>query len=306
MLYRLLLMAFLAGGLCGARAAEPAAAVPNRPPVIKHDPVLVALPGQAISIRALVTDDSGSVKSVNLFCATSKDAAPFPFPMTHAGAGSYIGSIPARLVGSVPTLTYYVAATDGLDATTETPWYTVRLSGGAAPTGAGAVGQAGGTTPSAAKPWWKRPAVLWGGGALVAGGAVAAAVSSGGSGGGGSSPPPDDTVVTNAGTYVGTCTKTLEIESALPVTTTYPVTFTVLKAGTISTDTLSAGNHMEATLSGTSFSMLGPVGDTNAVGDVQYVGTLLGGRITGAIQGTVTSASGLSGTCYGTFYAIKQ
>ena len=58
----------LATSTLHARAEE-------RPPMIKHQAVTVAVQGQPIAVRATVTDDV-DVKTVTLNYTTSRDAAP--------------------------------------------------------------------------------------------------------------------------------------------------------------------------------------------------------------------------------------
>jgi hypothetical protein len=78
----------------------------GRPPVIKHAPVTAAARGQSITIRAVVTDPSGPVKTVTLCYATSRDAAPFKVPMQASGAGSYFGTIPGNVLDRISQVSY--------------------------------------------------------------------------------------------------------------------------------------------------------------------------------------------------------
>ena len=105
----------------------------NRPPMIKHEPVTVAVRGQPITILANVTDDSGLVKSATLFYSASKDAAPFRSPMKSSGTSLYYGTIPAGVISSVNSISYYIEALDYVDATQETAWHTIAIKDATAP-----------------------------------------------------------------------------------------------------------------------------------------------------------------------------
>jgi hypothetical protein len=98
-----------------------------RSPVIKHQPVIVAQQGQSLAIRASISDES-SIKSSTLYYSTSRDVAPFKLQMQNAGGGSYIGTIPANLIGKSAQLSYYIDAIDEFNNSSETPWYAVKVS----------------------------------------------------------------------------------------------------------------------------------------------------------------------------------
>lgn len=278
-----------------------------RPPVIRHDPVTTAVRGQSMAIRAVVTTSSGSVKAVNLFYTTSRDAAPFKIAMQNVGSDSYFGSIPAHLLKDAVELSYYLEALDELDEATETRWYTVKLQNPQA-----AANQA---IPSAAPApktpaeiqkdsWsWKSPAVIAGGTAVVVGGALLAA-KSGGSSSDSSGNNGGGTTTTNAGTFVGTATKSLQLGGGVQ-TTSYPITISVTTSGTVATDNLHQGSHMEAQLSGTYFQMSAQVTGTNT-GLLVYSGTLQGTMISGSISGSITTPAGANGSYSGVFSASKQ
>jgi len=288
----------------------------NRAPVIKHEPVSNAVKGQSLSIRALVSDDSPAIKSVTLFYTTSRDAAPFKIAMQSTGAHSYIGVIPSALIRNLNEISYYIEALDEQDLASETPWYNVKMqvpqqtASPAMQTQAPLVAQpaAGQVEEAKRDSWsWKGPAIIAGGAAAVIGGALIAANSHGsdsssdddGSSGTGGS-------ITNAGTYTGNATKYLEMPGSTPSSQSYPITITVLSSGTLSTDTLHPGVHMESQLSGTEFQMSAAVSESNLTGQVTYIGTLLNNRITGSIAGTTTSSTGTNGTYSGIFSATKQ
>jgi hypothetical protein len=290
----------------------------NRPPVIKHEPVTTAVRGQSISIRAVLRDESVTMKSVSLFYTTSKDAAPFKIAMQSAGAGSYFGSIPSSLLKDANELSYYIEALDEQDVASETPWYTVKLQT---------------TQPSVSQPipsqplaviqpppqaipsstpnkqiepkkdsWsWKGPAIIAGGAAAVVGGAILAA-----SGSGGGSSSGGGTSITNAGTYTGSATRYIEMPGSSPSASSYPITITVTSSGAISSDTLHPNTFMESQISGTDFQMTADLDDTNLTGQIVYIGTLLNARITGSIAGSVSSSSGTNGAYSGIFSATKQ
>ncbi|MDD4873102.1 MAG: hypothetical protein PHR77_21320 [Kiritimatiellae bacterium] len=290
----------------------------NRPPVIKHEPVTTAVRGQSISIRAVLTDDSDTLKSVTLFYTTSKDAAPFKITMQSAGAGLYFGSIPSSLIKGVSELSYYIEALDEQDVASETPWYTVKFqtpqpsASQPIPSQTPLVVQPPAQRPPSSTPtkqiepkkesWsWKGPAIIAGGAAAVVGGAILAANASGSDGGGGGG----GTSITNAGTYTGSATRYIEMPGSSPSASSYPITITVTSSGIVSTDTLHPDTHMEGQISGTEFHMTAELDETDITGQIVYTGTLLNTMITGYMAGTVTSSTGTNGTCSGTFSATK-
>src|SRR3989339_122927 len=99
----------------------------NRPPVVKHEAVTTAVKGQSISVRAVVTSQSASIKSVTLLYTPSKDAAPFKIAMQEAGASSYFGVVPSSLIKGISEFSYYIEAIDVNEMVSETPWHTVKL-----------------------------------------------------------------------------------------------------------------------------------------------------------------------------------
>jgi hypothetical protein len=261
-------------------------------PVIKHTPITLAAPGQPITVRAAVTDASSKIKSVTLFYATSRDAAPFRTAMTSAGADLYLGTIPATQLTGMSNATYYIEAINQLEASSETPWYSVRFQGQAA---TGQVAAADGK-------WsWKTKALVGAGAAMLIGGGIAVAAGGGGGGGGGGG-----TATTNAGTFAGSVTTVLELDGSAPTSTAHAVTFTVFSAGLISSDTLQAGQHLEAPLSNGNFEMVANAAQPGLTGSIRYIGHLIGNRITGNIDGTARTTEGVQGTFSGTFSATKQ
>ena len=301
--------------LCAVLCAAPRAGMSDNPlgakaPVIKHTPITLAVPGQPITIRAVVTDPSGPVKSVTLFTTTSRDAAPFKIPMQDVGAGTYLGTIPANLVGGGSKLSYYIEAVGGQDATAETPWYGIGFR--APPVAPVPVAAATNQRPAGAtaseKSFWQEHKVLIGGlsaAALVGGGLLAANAGHGG-GGGSSGGGGTGGSVTNAGTYVGSVTLCLALSGSAPACSSHSATFTVVSTGIISSDDLYPKQHLEGQLSGEDFELVANVADTNLTGQIHYIGVLFGSRLAGTVQGTATTTAGTPGTYSGTFGATKQ
>jgi hypothetical protein len=312
--------------LAGILSNCPAPAQSNltsRAPVIKHAPVTTAVRGQSISVRATVTDKSSSVKSVTLFYTTSRDAAPFKITMQDAGAGSYIGSIPASLIKGITELSYYIEALNEQDVGSETPWYTVKFQApqpvATPPVAAPVVTPApqvqtppAGTPPlprkqtsvepekETTKRSWKGPAIIAGATAAVIGGALIAANKSSDDSSS-TTPPAADT----AGTYSGSAVRVLYLSGVSPVSETYSVTIVINSAGAVSSDNLHPEQRMDGVLVGSQFLLIGQISDTNFVGQVNYGGTVANGRIAGNIQGTVASATGTNGTYSGSFSATR-
>lgn len=289
----------------------------NRPPVIRHESITTAVKGQSFSVRAVVTSQSATIKSVTLLYTPSRDAAPFKIAMQEAGAGSYFGAIPSSLIKSLNEFSYYIEAVDENELASETPWHNVKLQvpqlnvtppiqspppvAVAPPAAARVINPPAKQIEPPKESWsWKGPAIIAGSAAAVVGGAILVANSrkSDDNGGGGNS-------ITNAGTYAGTASRYLQMAGESPSSESYAITITVLSSGTLSSDNLHPGSHMEASLSGTEFQMNGTVSESNLTGQITYDGTLLSGRITGSIAGAVT-ASGTNGTYSGIFSATKQ
>jgi hypothetical protein len=293
--------AALAAGLC--RPTALAQDVPaNHPPAISHEPVVVAARGQSISIRAAVTDEDGTVKSVSLFYSTSKDSAPFRLAMQDTGAGLFFRSIAPNLVAGLTQLAYYIEATDDQGAVSETPWHTIRIQG--SQVAADAAGMAGG--PAAPKDGgsWKKTALIAGGTALLVGGGVALAASGGDSGGGSSGGSGSSTNF--VGAYFGSATTCLSMAGASATCKTEGISITVAPGGVVSSDTLYPGQNLSGRMNGADFTLTASIGETNRTGEIRFRGTALTGRLTGSIEGSVVTTSGDQGTYSGTFNATRQ
>jgi hypothetical protein len=266
-------------------------------PEIKHQPVKAGVKGQPVYIRATVTNPIGTIKSATLHCAVSRDAAPFKVKMQDAGASSFIGTVPDSLLKNSDSVAYYIEAIDELDQTSETPWHTISMRPPAA--GENQQPPAGGNSRESS---WRTPLLIGGGVALAAGGALIAANISDDDNSAGATTP----AITNAGAYAGSATKYFELSGSAPVSSSYLITITVLSDGSVTSDTLHPGTHLTANLSGSDFIMTAPVAETNLTGQINYNGTVLGGRITGTINGTAISSTGTNGTYSGIFSAVKQ
>ena len=276
----------------------------TKPPVIDHSPVKVAPRGQNIVVRATITGDGGPIKEATLFVAVSRDAAPFRVTMHDTGAGVYTGTISADLLGTLERFQYYIDAVDARALTTETPWYTVEVKSAAA----GKTDPADGTAPESETKHasWVKPALVVGG-VLIAGG-VALALSSGGGGGSSStnSTSTGNTATNSAGTYSGSQTTCYQPSGGSSTCSSGTITVTIDAAGTVTSDTLFSGQHLQGTLSGNNFVLVATVQQGGLTGQVQYVGTLVDTRIVGSITGSAKAADGTSGVYSGSFSAIRQ
>ncbi len=298
----LLLAVFLT--LAAGRAVEAGEA--TGVPVIEHAPVHSAIPGQSLTIRARIS--GGVPKSVTLLFATSKDAAPFRVPMSMLGPGVYTGSIPEPMLARLPEVYYYIEARDAADAPVETPWYTVHVrSGTGVKTGAGTTGvgtSASGESGGEAQSSWVKPALI-GGGILAVGGVAYALSQSGGGGGddgggGGGGPTPA------AGTYTGTDTTCRQNPDGTSTCESSGLTITISEQGVVQSDNLRDGQNMEASLSGSSFVLVGSVNEGGVAGEIQYPGTVVDQRIVGNIQGSASSSASNGVIVFsGNFSAVK-
>jgi hypothetical protein len=272
---------------------EPA---PARAPVIKHDPVLVGAPGQSITIRAIVTDVAGAVKSATLLYSTSRDVAPFRLSMQLSGADTYLATVPGALLTGARQVLYYIEAVNGAGETSETKWYTIELQPPPAELGDGSA------PPVAKTSSWKKPALYAGGAAVLIGAGIWAATANkdddGGSSSGGS--------VTNAGTYAGDATTYLQMSGSAPTSESHAMRILITSDGVVSSDSLRQGVYVEGRLSGSDFALVSPIAETNRTGEIRYEGTVLNGRITGAVHGSVRDTDGATGTYSGTFNATRQ
>jgi len=256
-------------------------------PQIEHTPVTVGVKGEPLMIRAKVDGRGRAVKTVQLHYSTSRDAAPFTVPMQSSGAGVWVGTIPGGVLSVLDRVSYYISAEDDRGETAETPWFAVRLQ---APSG--------GETESRRASWVK-PALI-GGGAVLAAGGIAWAVSGNGGGDDGGGIPSDA-----PGTYVGTVTRCTTPAGGAPVCETRPTTIRISEDGMVSSSDLHPGTTMQSRLSGTGFVLSAPVRVPGTDGEVRYIGTLVGGRIVGSIEGS--AGTGTNTVLYtGTFSAAKQ
>jgi hypothetical protein len=281
--------------LC-AGSMSPSHAANSRAPVIKHQPMTVAIQGQSIAMRATVTGDI-AVKSVTLCYTTSKDIAPFKLPMQGAGAGLYVATIPANLIARASQVSYYIEALDDNGQTTETQWYVVKVQ---AP-------QAGAKPEGTAQEesFWTKPAVI-GGGVLLLGGATAAVLANSSKSHNDSSSSSSTPDAADVGTYIGSVTISREISGQTPTYSTQGTTITIAANGAVSSDTLFETQHLQSNLSGSQFTLTATVSETNLTGQIQFVGSVASGRISGSVGGTAHTTSGTNSVYYGTFYAVKQ
>ncbi len=264
------------------------AAAASAVPVIEHTPVTVGVRGQPLMIRAKVDGRGRTVKAVAVHYSTSRDAAPFTVAMQSSGAGAWVGTIPGGVLAALKQVSYYVSAEDDRGATAETPWYVVKLQ-----------------DPSAAeagygRPGWVKPALIGGGAALVAGG-VALAVAAGGDDddGGGGMPPGAP------GTYAGSVTRCQALPGAAPSCGTHSATIQIAADGVVSSADLHPATTMQGRMSGTSFVLSVPVQMPGEDGEVRYIGTLVGTRIVGTVEGS--AGTGTNTVIYtGTFTATKR
>lgn len=285
------LMFLVLASLFGAGTSFSATAEPLR---IEHAPVTLAVKGQDVLFRTQVNPGAKPVKVVTLFYAVSRDAAPYKVVMQNSGVGWYTGTISAHMTAGLSQILYYIEARDTSDATTETPWYTIVVKNTGVPsTAQQAPGDQGRS--------WTKPALI-AGGVILAGGAALALSSGGGGGGGGSS--PDGTATNAAGTYSGTVTLCVQPPGSSSSCSSRAISILIDANNTVSTDTLSDGQHLEGKLSGANFLLVASVTETNGTGDIQYLGTLVNNRISGSIQGTLTTPTG-TGTYSGNFSAAK-
>lgn len=279
--------------LLGAGISFSAAAEPLR---IEHAPVTLAVKGQDVLFRTQVKPGAKPVKAVTLFYAVSRDAAPYKVAMQNSGVGWYTGTISAHMTAGLSQILYYIEARDTSDATTETPWHTIAVKN----PGTTPIVQ---PTPEEQGRSWTKPALI-AGGVVLAGGAVWALSSGGGGGGDGGSTPPDGTTTNAAGTYSGTVTLCVQPPGGSSTCSSRTMTIAVDANHTVSSDTLSDGQHLEGKLAGVNFLLVTSVTTTNGTGDIQYLGAIVNNRISGSIQGTLTTPTG-TGTYSGNFSASK-
>lgn len=273
----------------------------NQPPVIKHSPVKNALQGQGIVVRATVKDDGNAVRSVTLYYALTKDMQPYKIVMQDSGSGLYTGTISPDLLSGLTRAFYYVEAKDNVGTISETPWYTVDISTGKAVDAPST--PKGDPGPKEEGSSWVKPALI--GVGVVAVGGLAVALSSSGGGGDDSTPTPEPDPGTNtdtnfAGVYSGTATTCFAPPGDNGSCSLSPITITVSDADVVTSDTLREGEHLETTLAGNDFLFVVSVSESNMTGQIEYLGTIVSGRISGSIQGSATSTNG-TGTYSGNF-----
>ena len=293
--------------LCVKLATSASAEDQNRPPTIKHEPVTVAVRGQPITILANVTDDSGLVKSVTMFYSASKDAAPFRSPMKSSGTSLYYGTIPAGMISSASSISYYIEALDYVDAAQETAWHTIAIKDATAPVKtvepspanvsaapiAASVPASKSSGPSALT-----VGAIAVGGAAVVGGAVLLAIGGGGSssdGGGGG---------VEAGTYVGSATQCVSVEGSNSSCNSHSISVSISDTGVVSSDSLLEGASLQGPLRSSDFTMIAQLTGVST-GEVVYSGTVVDQRIVGSITGSAQSSQGRS-VYSGTFTATKN
>ena len=292
--------------VCAFLAANSHAEGQNRPPSIKHEPVKVAVRGQPVTILANVTDDSGIVKSATLFYSTSKDAAPFRSPMKSSGTSLYYGTIPASVLGSVDSISYYIEALDHVDAAQETEWHTIEIKDSTAPVktveaGPAAIPVAPVQPAESGGPSALTVGAIAVGAAAVVGGAVLLANSGGdssddGDGGG--------TGGASAGSYVGNVTECSSLEGGSSSCNSHSFLISISDTGVVSSDSLREGVSMEGPLRGNEFALVAQLTGVST-GEVVYSGTVIDQRIVGSITGSSRSSAGLS-VHSGTFSATKN
>ena len=276
----------------------------NRPPMIKHEPVAVAVRGQPITILANVTDDSGLVKSAMLFYSASKDATPFRSPMKSSGTSLYYGTIPAGVISSVDSISYYIEALDHVDAAQETPWHTIAIKDATAPVKTveprpAAVSPSQPQADKTSGPSALTVGAIAVGGAAVVGGAVLLANSGGGSSG--DSGGGDGAA---AGTYVGSVTECSSLEGSSSSCNSHSFFISISDTGVVRSDSLREGSSLEGPLRGSDFTLIAQLTGVST-GEVVYSGTVVDQRIVGSITGSSQSSEGQS-VYSGTFTATKN
>lgn len=107
-------------------AALPAAlAFADDPPVVEHQPIPCAIPGQAISVCAAVSDDAMVANARVYFRATDEKFYAM-VEMTFGGL-NYCTTLPAPRAGRLKSIDYYVQATDDQYQTKRTSTYRMEV-----------------------------------------------------------------------------------------------------------------------------------------------------------------------------------
>jgi hypothetical protein len=244
------------------------------------------------------------VKSATLFYSASKDAAPFRSPMKSSGTSLYYGTIPAGVLSSVDSISYYIEALDHVDAAQETAWHTIAIKDATAPVKAveprpvdasASQAQAGESSgPSALT-----VGAIAVGGAAVVGGALLLADSGGGSSGDGGSGDGAE-----AGTYVGSVTECSSLAGTSSSCNSHSILISITDTGIVRSDSLREGVSLEGPLRGSEFALVAQLTGVST-GEVVYSGTVVDQRIIGSITGSSQSSDGLS-VYSGTFTATKN
>ena len=297
----------LAGGmwaLLGLAWLAGQGSTPIEPPHIMHDPVGVALRGQPITILTQISA-AAPIKAVTLHYTLSKDASPFKLAMQATGPATFLGTIPAGLLGNAGKVSYYIEATDDRDASAETPWYMVAIKDSSAllrsSSGAADIPPTASAPASADNDKDKTSLV---GAGLVAGGAAAVigvALYVANRNGSGS----DGGAVTNVqGTYTGSKTICLSMPGRPLSCATTPVSIIIDQNSGVFSDSLIDGRVVSGTLSGNSFTVGGSTSTSNLVSDLSFNGSVVDNRIVGTVTGSAQSATN-SGSYSGSFTAGK-
>ena len=114
-------------------ASVPAFSAPVGTLRIEHAPITLAVKGQEVLFRAQVKSGEQPVKTVTLYYAVSRDAAPYKVAMQHSGAGWFTGTLSADITTGLNQILYYIEARNAADATVETPWYTIAVKNTGSP-----------------------------------------------------------------------------------------------------------------------------------------------------------------------------
>lgn len=301
-LLSVLLLAVLAGGAALALS-------------IGHDPVPFAVRGQALTLKAKV-EGAAPPQSVTLYYALFRDAAPFRVPMKSSGLGYYVGTIEANLLGGVDGVSYYIEAQDENGALTETPWYEVKFrdprpsekpvaANPPAPAPAGPAPVIPVPESDGSGRNWKTPALVAAGAAVVLAGAYALSDSGGGGGDGDDNGGGGGSNTNAAGSYAGTVTTCSQVVGQPTSCPTEPFTLLIDSRGVVFTETLRAGRQMTAPLNNNRFTLVAPVNEGGASGEIRYNGTWVNNSVVGQISGSATSATG-SILYSGTFSSDRQ
>lgn len=278
-------------GLFGALAlAEPVV----RPPVVRHSAPRTALRERPLTLRAQVLPGAAEVRSVTLFGTSSRDVAPTPLRMTAAGAGAYVVTIPAEMIGEGEDFTYYIEALDDLETTGETPWFTVRLRAPPAPGDTVPLTDDPDGTVARTRGGWVTPAIIAGGATLVVGGVALATRDS-----------DSSSRRVEPGVFHGSVTRVFRRNEVNSVES-HGMTMEVTADRRVRSDNLHPDTRLEGALSGSTFALSVDVEVDGMTGRIRYIGSVVADQIAGSIEGEVSGAGGQSGTYSGSFTATRQ